>query len=564
MHHGISGESLIFTDQTLAGSVSIPTNIIEGDVVTISRTEEANGKRLIPLFIREHMVDKLEKLSQFLNHPFKWKLYMTGSPGCGKTCFFWMWADQLRQRNKRVLFVQYGKAKSCQIWVLECDARFLLTSPGLHPENTYHVVGQVIDAMTQEERFDVCICVGVRCNEAECRYLMSELDSRSGKQTEMNKWAVISKLVLVTSLQFNVKHGDEFSYGPTGYVANMHFDSWLLADYEMSVQSALAKNEHIRSRFLKDWKASSATTSEVNDDQKLLQAVRQKYHFAGGCARFMFEMSMEQLQTELTKLCDRNDNWAAFTATGMSLKTAVSVSALMQSFTYSGWLMTCTPVSKYVLIRAYDSGRSKVTNAVKEVASTTNNPTLRDWAFQLSQFDIISSALASKRTGYSRLLPAAAVKSSKLTFFPKAENIFNGSTIEGDVVNGSVIRGEFNQGVFETAIYFDKTLVSIQFTGSEEQALYLEFLSSVFTALVQKRVAVKRMVHLAIVATEVYDDFVFEGEGTYSLGKIHTLHSHDNTLVEVEVDKSEALKEIELFGGANTVQTASQNKSYFF
>jgi hypothetical protein len=216
------------------------------------------------------------------------------------------------------------------------------------------------------------------------------------------------------------------------------------------------------------------------------------------------------------------------------------------------------------LIRAYDYGRSKVTNAVKDVADEINNPTLRDWAFQLSQFDIISSALASKRTGYYRLLPAAAVKSSKLTFFPKAENIFNGSTIEGDVVNGSVIRGEFNHGVFQTAIYFDKTLVTLQFTRSEEQALHLEFLSSVRTALVQKQVAVKRMVHLAIVEGEVYDDFVFEGEGTYSLGKIHALHSHDNTLMEVEVDKSEALEKIELFGGANTVQTASQSKSYFF
>jgi hypothetical protein len=58
-----------------------------GDVLTVIRCEEedttVNNMQLLPLYIRQHLV---QKLKEFI------RLYATGAPGCGKTCFFWMWA----------------------------------------------------------------------------------------------------------------------------------------------------------------------------------------------------------------------------------------------------------------------------------------------------------------------------------------------------------------------------------------------------------------------------------------------------------------------------------------
>jgi hypothetical protein len=374
---------VIFTDQTQKETSFSLVNIQENDVVKICRNE-ADDMRLVPLFFRKHLVDQLARVNEYWDDPVKWKLYVTGAPGCGKTCFFWVWADILRQSNKRVLFIQYQKQKRCQLWVLEGDAKNLLTSPIVQQDNLISATKVVLEGMTSRGKFDVCICDGVRANDPVCSALLGVLDSRSGRKTG----AVISKLVLVTSVQFDVKNGDELGTAP--YVKKLSFDSWTLADYEMAAKSDLVKDELIRSILLKDWEAP-ASALQIYEDEKMLEVVNQKYHFAGGCARYMFEMNGEQLQTALNTLCDRVERWTPFTKTKMAYKTYESVNTLMQSFSVSERESMCTPVSKYVMRRAYDECGEELTAAVESVAKATNNPTLKGWAFELSQLDKISS-----------------------------------------------------------------------------------------------------------------------------------------------------------------------------
>jgi hypothetical protein len=201
---------------------------------------------------------------------------------------------------------------------------------------------------------------------------------------------VISKLVLITSLKFEIRNGDEFSTAAHEYVKKMSFDSWTMADYEMAAQSGLVKGESwIRSILLGDWRASSSGLQIMSDEQKILEVMREKYDYAGGCVRYMFEMSMKELSMELKDRCDGVSNWAAFARTGMDLQTWKSVYNLMQSFSNSNGRSMCAPVSKYVLRRAYEKCGNKLTEAVKSVANATGNPVLIDWALELSQLDVI-------------------------------------------------------------------------------------------------------------------------------------------------------------------------------
>ncbi len=533
---------------------SIPDSIAAGDVVTIHRNE-TNGTRVVPVFFRTHFVHKNVAVDEFWNSPSRWKLYVTGAPGCGKTCFFWTWAERLRQNKKKILFILFRGMKKCEIWVLEGNERKRLKSPILKIYNLCRTTERLLDGTAFSEAFDVCICDGVRTNEERCREMLSLLDSMSGDKQN----AKIGKLILVTSLQFDIKLGDEMS-AIDDFVANISFESWTWADYESAAKSRLVEMEPTRSQLLHDWN-ESRNSSGMSHKQKILEVMMQKYYYAGGSARFMFEMNMEQLLKAFDALFARVLDWTAFTKTAMSFKTLVSVNSLMQYFSRPerGQLI-CTPVSKYVLICAYDHCRSKLTDAVKAAAIATNNASLRGWGYEMGQNDIIDSALAANCSGsYSSYFTAAAVKNSKLFFFPKSKNVYNEGNIEGNVVSGAVIRGPFDRGLLDVALYFGTTLVTLQFTISERRSLKLEYLTSIRNALLRKGLQVTRMAHLAVLEQDMLGRFNFDKATGAVLGpdENRRLRSNNITPREVEVGESEELTKVERFTllGRDTVQT---------
>lgn len=63
----------------------------------------------------------------------------------------------------------------------------------------------------------------------------------------------------------------------------------------------------------------------------------------------------------------------------------------MQRFA-CGQRTCCTPVSEYVLRRAYEVCRSQLTTTVKAAANKTRNPSLLRWAFETGELDKIDRA----------------------------------------------------------------------------------------------------------------------------------------------------------------------------
>jgi hypothetical protein len=215
----VIGSSFEFTDHPL-GKMPDENRVNEGKLITINRYEKKRNWT-VSLYIHQHLVDRFQEIRSFLNNMHKNRLYVTGAPGCGKTCFFWMWAGILVKQNRRMLFIQYRANLECHVWVLEGGARKRLTSPRLDVTNLKEAVDALLK--TDPREFYVCICDGVQSQQARCEELMSSLTSWTGVK--------IAKLILVTSLQFKISDGERDDVGD----AFMTIDLWRKEDYKKAV-----------------------------------------------------------------------------------------------------------------------------------------------------------------------------------------------------------------------------------------------------------------------------------------------------------------------------------------
>ncbi len=500
----VIGGSFSFSDHPLGSEMPDENQVLqEGKIVFIDRYEHDEKWWVASLYIRQHLVDRLQKVRFFLNHIHQRRLYVTGAPGCGKTCFFWLWAGILMKQNKRVLFIQHRIKSDCQIWILENGVRRRLTSLELQKENLEKAVNHLLE--TQARKFDVCILDGVRSNHAICEVLMSTLTVFTGS----SKRRKIAKLILVTSLQFHIPdsesdEGDAF----------MTIDSWRKEDYEKAVWKVSGPGRAI---LLDDWKYLNSSQTEDDptktDDEKVLEAMRQKYDYAGGCARFMFDKNIKDLRIYLDAKCGSVGDWTLFAKTYVPESKLDAVNTLMQQF-YSEreHISMYTPVSKYVLRLAYANCRGKLTAAVKAVGVATGNGSLLGWAFELRQRDIIDLVLKDnlelqKEHAPTRLLEAFGID-EELALVPIAEAFFDGSTITvkdqgGTFVSGSVIWcTKFNQELFDAAFYFENTLVTLQFTAGLTHSLGLEHVKPIRAEIINKGFQVEKIVHLGVVPEE--------------------------------------------------------------
>ncbi len=276
-----------------------------GDVVTITRSEGSITVDM-PLYIRPHLVEKFHEMKENFESTVLLQAHATGPEGCGKTCFFWMWAMMKMQEGKRLLFVQYRKRRSL-IWILEdkklkrmkaCNflIKEYLQDGVRHPATRLlKTVEQIL--IQQTSKFDFAILDGV---QDECDDLVTVMVCCTGSDNHDK----ISKSVFVTRAPFNKPDG----YEPRGNLFNeiwdMAFDSWNESDYDQAVESQfMVQSNFARELLLKDWKLLKTNVDQNEETlpalKKIKQAVKLKYGYAGGCARYMFEYSFSNLEKEL-------------------------------------------------------------------------------------------------------------------------------------------------------------------------------------------------------------------------------------------------------------------------
>ena len=551
----------------------LPAALAEGDVVSVRMIED-DVVTDVPLFLRKHLMKQERALQGFLSNTSasttpsklqfqpnitKRELYVSGPPGCGKTAFMTLAAHRYaKHQTKRVLMVNFRDLSPCYIFKIDGTITSKLRK-GLNKTNIVAVLNELMEDKEDDVRYDLVILDGVRQKVEQCSQLMSVLNSLTGGDNK------IEKVVHTTSLEFYMSTGDK-QQGLRSRLQRVTFDSFTKDDYLQAFASKkflgrltgllgdILQWQKERERILEqedaetsndeqveDVKMSEATEAGVEDrvedrvsvavndlmDRAVQDYATHKYFYAGGSARFMFEYTTDQLKDYL-KMCIgrvKPAEWEEFTSATLAPQASDAVNSLMQQF--SG---KAVAVSRYILFEAYDHVEGRLVQAVQAVADATGNPSLKGWAFELKQLEIIKSVLKQSELDIAGKGKAVASKEG-LIFrpVPNHEADYDGNTLtpkgaESLDDTGTIIWClKWNQGCFDVAFFKSKTLLTLQFTVSADHSLKLQYIKALKEAIEvhsSGSLAVETCIHVGVVgAAANFTKFKFkspEGGGRSS------------------------------------------------
>jgi hypothetical protein len=129
----------------------------EGDVSAVTRREGSTTWTSV-LYIRGHLVAVLKELDDFMeSERLNQLLYITGAPGCGKTCFLYLWARRLSVlKYKRVLLIQFRETEACFIWIREADGVLWRMNKSIDASGLEQDVGTIIEKSKMQKRHLIC------------------------------------------------------------------------------------------------------------------------------------------------------------------------------------------------------------------------------------------------------------------------------------------------------------------------------------------------------------------------------------------------------------------------
>jgi hypothetical protein len=204
------------------------------------------------------------------------------------------------------------------------------------------------------------------------------------------------------------------------------FYSWREEDYQKAVSCRAFMNEMTKSavnpfpadmRFLlannatpddaedaaaeeKESMSSNDTPVDPDDTKgdttlSAREVLKAKYFYAGGSARFMLQTFLANLRLDLDNRMNRVEqgDWQSFTQMYVTRGTASAINTLIQQFED----VVCTPLSKYVLLCAYEKCKSDLVESVRAAAYSSRNPKLQGWAFELELIDLIRLSYESHK-----------------------------------------------------------------------------------------------------------------------------------------------------------------------
>lgn len=294
--------------------------------------------------------------------------------------------------------------------------------------------------------FDLCIYDGVLDKLPLCSSMLSTLNTAVTN-------SLIGKVVHVTSLAFALSTGGQLLDGTTGTIKRLSIDSWCEQNYKDAGRCEgflLQMNHSGTNQLALDMAvlADAAVDDGDNDDDDdnddnedddddpttrgALEVVKAKYFFAGGSAPFMFQFSLDELRGEIDMRMSNvaETDWKYIAQVSVALGTPSAVNTLMQQFG-----RICSPVSKYVLFHAYDKCKSELVKSVRAAAESSSNPTLKGWAFELEQIDLIRTSLESDTH-----LRKYVTNGKGMSFCPAVEINFDETNLSsGDIRDFTVI-----------------------------------------------------------------------------------------------------------------------------
>ena len=350
-------DNSIISDERAAKRVKLDTTAL-GDQAALD-TEGAfvnvGQKKLAGFFAEESLLyvrDETVKLWSALNDDSGTNLSVDGPPGTGKSTEAWAWALWKANRDK-VAVTWYHLSKNGLVKVVIDGSTGQITT-GYHAEITDIKQSEgsilIVDGVIASKSYEVrAACCNWRRGEQGRRFVL-----------------VSSATVVIAAEQ-----DDEAK------IVNFTVGSWTFEQYQ-----AACRNE----QFVKLVKINLECPGleDVDDKDQLLLA---KYHFAGGCARWMFEFPYKLWLQDFNAHFRKVSNYAILFGGGGGEQNPDAVNHLR------GVTVLAPEDKQYFFISQYAVGelakrcddKRKFLIDSYEKAKDTKNPAFEGWIFE---FDV--------------------------------------------------------------------------------------------------------------------------------------------------------------------------------
>jgi hypothetical protein len=305
------------------------------------------------LYVRDETVE----LWNALNDTGGKSLSIDGPPGTGKSTEAWAWALwKAKHDNVTVTWFHLTKRQVVKVVV-----------DGSTEQITTGFVARIEDIQASEGSLLICDGVTAQSNSdvssACCNWRKSQCDSD-------RRFILVSSVSVAVALQENVEAG----------IVDFTVGSWTFKQY----QDACEWNEFFVK--VKD-KLKCPGLETVDDKDQLLLA---KYHFAGGCARWMFEFSYSDWLKDFNTHMAKVSSYTLLFRGGGGDETNVAVNHLRGVTMLT---IDLIKVKKYFFISQCtvaelgtrcDDKRQFLINSY-QLAKDTQNPAFEGWIFE---FDV--------------------------------------------------------------------------------------------------------------------------------------------------------------------------------
>jgi hypothetical protein len=321
-----------------------------------------NGIKLIgtssnfsKLFIRSAMMDVWKVLDSEIK-----PVVLQGSPGCGKTSLVWLWA-LFQGCTKDVLYVSFFE-EHCKLCGLQKGVIF--ASPKLQFAHA-NECGSFVERLLKNCAVDVLILDGVKngtkygAEPGTFLRLAQRLtgDFWFGRRLILLSSVQVSQRKARDYLSYQDSSGNDFNYSSK----TIYMKSWSLEEYQLAFQ---LNDESL-------WTSSKALFPNLEDKSA---AIKAKYFYAGGSARWMFGLDVEEIEWSIDEGLKRFTDAKAVLAGLHGQNASDTPNSVFQILDVSeDWFPVYAIVSQYALRSLAQTVGSEIFTIARSVAPSNSS-----------------------------------------------------------------------------------------------------------------------------------------------------------------------------------------------